>query len=167
MCLAEGEGRNAVYLATRGHSVLAVDSSAVGLKKARRLARENKVEVETIVADLDTYEIENNIFDSIISIFCHVPSSLRKKLHRNCAAGLKIGGVFVLEAYTPKQLQYGTGGPKDIDRLMSLDILRVELQGLHLEHAIECERMISEGNFHTGPGHVVQIFAVKNESIMA
>jgi len=67
----------------------------------------------------------------------------------------------ILEAYTPQQLRYGTGGPKDVDLLMSVDVLQEELQGLDLEHAVEIEREVQEGLFHTGRGHVVQIFAVK------
>jgi SAM-dependent methyltransferase len=161
LCLGEGEGRNAVYLASLGHDVVAVVASSVGLKKARKLARERKVKIETILADLADYQIKQDSFNSIISIFCHLPSTLRKRLHASCVSGLKTDGVLVLEAYTPKQLHFGTGGPKDKDLLMSLDALREELQGLDFEHAVEIERKVREGFFHGGPGHVVQLFAVK------
>jgi len=161
LCLAEGEGRNAVYLATLGHRVLAVDSSSVGLKKAKLLAAENNVTIETQVADLDHLEIEPEAWDGIVSIFAQVPSSLRKRLHNKVIQGLRPDGVFILEAYTPEQLKHKTGGPPDEDKMMTLSGLRQELEGLRFVHAREFERDVIEGKLHTGRGAVVQVVAVK------
>lgn len=161
LCLAEGEGRNAVYLAKQGFHVLAVDGSAVGLEKADKLAEENGVRIETQIADLACFEIEPEKWDAIVSIFAHVPSGIRKALHRKVVKGLRSGGVFVLEAYTPEQLKLKTGGPPTEDMMMSLESLRQELDGLEFMHAVETTRDIVEGKFHVGRGAVVQIFALK------
>ena len=161
LCLAEGEGRNAVYLAKQGCTVLAVDSSSVGLAKATKLAQANKVRIETLVADLATMAIEPESWDAVISIFCHVPSAVRRELHRKVARGLRSGGVLVLEAYTPAQLKLGTGGPPSEDMMMTLSSLRHEFDGLVFKHAVELERDVVEGKLHTGRGAVVQLVAVK------
>ena len=161
LCLAEGEGRNAVFLATLGHEVVAVDSSAVGLKKASRLAAERKVDLTIVVANLDHVQIEPAHWDGIVSIFCHIDPLIRVKLHRACVQGLRPDGVLILEAYTPSQLRYGTGGPPREDMMMSLDLLNRELEGLNFLHALELEREIIEGRLHTGRGAVVQVVAKK------
>jgi SAM-dependent methyltransferase len=161
LCLAEGEGRNAVFLARRGHRVLAVDSSAVGLAKAAQLAEEHGVRIETLTADLADFVIEPGCWDAIVSIFCHVPPSIRRTLHRQVVAGLRPGGLFVLEAYTPAQLELRTGGPPTVELLMTLADLREELAGLEFLQAREIERDVVEGRLHTGRGAVVQIVARK------
>ncbi|MGM0553551.1 MAG: SAM-dependent methyltransferase [Pseudomonadota bacterium] len=161
LCLAEGEGRNAVFLAEQGFDVLAVDSSAVGLQKARRLAEARGVWIETLVADLADYAIESGAWDLIVSIFCHLPAEVRRRLHHEVVAGLRPGGVFILEAYTPAQLELGTGGPPTAALMMGLDDLSSELDGLEFEHATERERDVVEGRLHSGRGAVVQILAHK------
>jgi SAM-dependent methyltransferase len=164
LSLAEGEGRNAVFLAGRGYEVVGVDSSSVGLEKAHRLAADQGVEIETILADIgspDLFEIKPESWAGIVSIFCHLPVDLRRRIHRQVVEGLQPGGVFILEAYTPQQLEYGTGGPRDLDRLMRLDALREELRDLELLHACEREREIHEGALHHGLAHVVQVVARK------
>jgi SAM-dependent methyltransferase len=135
LCLAEGEGRNAVFLAGRGYEVHAVDASAVGLAKAERLARERGVRIVTEVANLDGYRIDPGAWDLIVSIFCHLPAPVRRALHREVVAGLRPGGYFVVETYTPAQLSLGTGGPPDPSLMMTLAELREELDGLHFEQA--------------------------------
>lgn len=159
LCLGEGEGRNAVYLATFGHAVTAVDGSAVGLDKARRLAAERGTTLVTVTADLADYVVEPGAWDAIVSIWCHLPRDLRARLHRACVAGLRPGGIFLLEAYTPQQLAYGTGGPSTADLMPTLAQLREELAGLELLRAAELERTVQEGQGHHGPSAVVQILA--------
>ena len=161
LSLAEGEGRNAVYLAELGYKVMGVDASAVGLGKAHRLAEERGVTIETQVADLATFNIVPNTWDAIVSIFCHLPSGIRNSVHHKVVKGLRPGGVLVLEAYTPAQLALRTGGPTTEDMLMTVDKLRIELEGLQFIHARELERDVIEGKFHTGRGAVVQVVAVK------
>ena len=162
LSLGEGEGRNAVFLATRGHDVVGVDGSPVGLAKARKLAVELGVRITTVVSDLGDYVIEPEAWGGIISIFCHLPRALRARVHRDVVQGLTPGGVFVLEAYTPAQLHRPTGGPPTADLMMSLAELERELEGLTFVHARELEREVVEGRSHTGLSAVVQVVAVKN-----
>jgi len=161
LCLADGEGRNAVYLAEQGYQVTSVDSSAAGVQKARQLANQRGVEINPMLADLSDFEIKSESWDAIISIFCHLSVNLRRSVHKNIISGLKTGGVLVLEAYTPGQLLLGTGGPKQVEMTLTLDDLKTELDGLIFNHAIEKERDVIEGIYHTGRGAVVQLLAEK------
>lgn len=161
LCLAEGEGRNAVFLAGMGHAVTAVDDSAVGLEKARKLAAERGVEIAVRVADLADFVIEPASWDAVVAIFCHLPPNVRRLVHRRVVDGLRPGGRFILEAYTPRQLQFKTGGPPTVELLMTLADLKEELAGLDFEIAEEIERDIHEGRFHFGRGAVARIVARK------
>jgi SAM-dependent methyltransferase len=161
LSLAEGEGRNAVFLAQQGYSVTAVDGSLVGLHKAKKLAEENDVVVELIHADLADYDLGENRWDGIVSIFCPLPSSLRKELYKKVIRGLKPNGVFLLEAYTPDQLTHGTGGGSSVDSMQSAATLSLELGDLKFTHLLELERDVVEGIYHTGIGSVVQAIATK------
>ncbi len=163
LCLAEGEGRNAVYLASLGYDVVAVDGSRVGLEKAQRLAHDRGVRIRTVVADLAEYYIEPSSFDAVVSIWCHVPSGLRRELHRRVVFGLRRGGMLLLEAYTPHQLDYATGGPPSSDMMMCLSGLQRELDQLEFIIGHECERDVREGKYHDGLSHVVQVLARKPE----
>jgi hypothetical protein len=159
LCLAEGEGRNAVFLAGRGHAVTAVDQSTVGLAKARRLAAARGVALTTLAADLDAFTIEPGAWAGIVAIFVHLPVPLRRRVAAQVVAGLQPGGAFISEVYSPAQLAYGTGGPKDPALLVPLADYCAELDGLDLLLARECERDVIEGDGHTGRASVVQILA--------
>ena len=161
LCLAEGEGRNAVYLASLGYEVTGIDGSAVGLRKAQALAAERGVTITTIHADLGTFAIGHEEWDGIIACYCHVPSTIRVPLHQAAVLGLKHGGVFVLEAFSKEQLAYGTGGPQSLDMLMSLDDVKLELAGLEFRYAVQREREVLEGSRHTGLASVIQIVGVR------
>ncbi len=161
LSLAEGEGRNAVFLAGLGHEVTAVDTSSVGLAKVQALAAERGVTVTTVNADLADFEIEPGAWQGIVSIFCHLPPVVRASLHERCLRGLAPGGVFVLEGFSPRQLGHATGGPKSLELLMELAMIRQELPGLRLEIAREIERPVVEGTYHRGTAAVIQIFAEK------
>jgi SAM-dependent methyltransferase len=161
LCLAEGEGRNAAYLAGLGYDVTAVDLSDVGREKAMALAGERGVAVDYVLADLTKFEIDEGGWQAIVSIFCHLPPPARLDLHARCVRGLTIGGVLVLEGFTPRQLELGTGGPKNRELLFEVDDLRHELSGLDLEIAREVERPVVEGKYHTGVASVVQIVGIK------
>ncbi|MBM3380819.1 MAG: class I SAM-dependent methyltransferase [Betaproteobacteria bacterium] len=163
LCLAEGEGRNAVYIATTypTASVMAVDASKVGLEKTQQLAQEKDAHVETLLADLNDFTLGNAQWDVIVSIWCHLPSALRKKVHTDIVKALKPGGLLILEAYTPAQLKHGTGGPKAPDMLMQLAELKQELTGLTFVVGQEIERDVREGQGHHGQSAVVQVMAEK------
>jgi SAM-dependent methyltransferase len=159
LCLGEGEGRNAVFLAGRGHAVTAVDQSTTGLAKARRLAAERGLTLDTTVADLQDYPIAPGAWSAIVSIFLHLPPALRARVYAQVASGLVPGGMLILEAYTPAQLAFGTGGPKEPELLPTLTGLRTELPGLDFVIGRECERDVIEGTGHTGRAAVVQVLA--------
>lgn len=159
LCLAEGEGRNAVFLAGRGFQVTGVDGSKVGLDKAQRLAGERGVKLETIVADLRDFDLGTARWDAIVSIWCHVPPDLRAALHPRIAAALAPGGVFLLEHYHPRQLEYRTGGPPDAKLLVTRSELEGDFTGLTVLHAFEGEREIHEGSGHAGKSFVTQFIA--------
>jgi SAM-dependent methyltransferase len=159
LSIGEGEGRNATYLAGLGHRVVAVDRSEVGLAKAKRLAAEQGLAIETQCADLETFCIQPEAWAGIVSIFCHLPRKIRVPLYAAVVRGLQTGGVLLFEAYTPSQIERGTGGPKDPDMLATLADLTVELAGLQFVHAQEVEREVCEGRYHTGIASVVQVVA--------
>jgi 2-polyprenyl-3-methyl-5-hydroxy-6-metoxy-1,4-benzoquinol methylase len=161
LCLGEGEGRNAVWLAKRGYEVTAVDGSKIGLKKAQRHAKMSGVTISTIHTDLSEFVIKPEFWDIIISIFCHLPPNLRAEVHHNCVNGLCSGGMMLLEAYTPAQLNYKTGGPSRVDMMMDAESLRTELNGLEFLHIQEFTREVHEGEFHNGTGAIVQVLAKK------
>ncbi|MDO6713106.1 class I SAM-dependent methyltransferase [Aliiglaciecola sp. 2_MG-2023] len=161
LSLAEGEGRNAVFLAQKGYSVTAVDGSEVGLKKAEMLAKEKGVEIELIHADLAEFDIGEDIWDGIISIFCPLPTELRSQVYKSAVNGLKAGGVFLLEAYTPEQLKHATGGGHSIDSMTTKESLLSDLGRLNFSQLQEIERDVIEGIYHTGKGAVIQAVATK------
>ncbi len=159
LCLAEGQGRNAAFLAARGYEVTGVDSSAVGLQMARQLAESRGLKITTVVADLATFDPGIACWEGIVSIFCHLPAAIRRPVLQRMVRALRPGGVLILEAYTPDQLRFGTGGPPVPDLLATLADLREDLAGLDFDHAIEIEREVVEGRLHTGRAAVVQIVA--------
>lgn len=161
LCLAEGEGRNAVFLAEQGYQVTAVDASEVGLDKADRLAKDRGVRITTVHADLADYQIEPGSWQGIVSIFCHLPPALRQRVHRAAVDGLVSGGAFILEAYTPAQLNNTTGGPPTEELMMTENMLRKDFSDLDIVHLAEFKRDVIEGRGHTGAADVVQLTAFK------
>ncbi|WP_443631622.1 class I SAM-dependent methyltransferase [Candidatus Njordibacter sp. Uisw_056] len=161
LCLADGEGRNSVYLAGLGYDVTAVDSSKVGLEKAQQLAKAKGVTITTVHADLADYDLGTEQWNGIVSIFCHLPPQLRQELHKKIYPALITGGVLLLEAYTPKQLELKTGGPPVAALTMQSAQLITELIPLRLDLNQEMIRDVYEGSGHTGKGAVVQVIGVR------
>ena len=159
--LAGGEGRNAVFLAQRGHAVTLVDGSAVALKNAEALAASRGCTITTVHTDLAAYELGTEQWAGAVSIWAHTPKTLRARLHRDLVRALRPGGALILEAYTPDQLALKTGGPPDADRYMTLAGLRSELQGLDIIVGRELQREVQEGAYHRGLSAVVQVVARK------
>jgi SAM-dependent methyltransferase len=159
LCLGEGQGRNAVFLASRGFDVTAMDQSRMGLARAEALAAELGVRLTTITAALEEFMIEPLAFSAIVSVFVHPPLILRRDVHQRVMNGLAVGGCYVFEAYAPEQVHYQTGGPKDPELLGSLATLREELFKLDFEVAREVVRDVTEGRYHTGLAASVQILA--------
>jgi SAM-dependent methyltransferase len=161
LCLAEGEGRNAIFLAENKHQITAIDYSDEGLNKLKSLAKERNVIVKTICADLNQYKIDPNHWDVIICIFGHFPPELRKTVFKQVYSGLKKDGVFLLEAYHKDQLKYKTGGPQLSDLLYSKEELQndfSEFENISIENSI---KEIEEGKYHKGTSAVIQVVAYK------
>ena len=161
LCMADGEGRNGVYLATLGHKVTAVDQSRVGLEKAKKLAKQKQVSIETIKADLAEYDLGVESWDCIVSIFFHIPSAVRAHIYPRIITALKPGGILMLESYTPEQLNHGTGGPPIAELMLTKDELAQYFSEMNLEHLQELEREVIEGTGHTGLASVVQLLALR------
>jgi SAM-dependent methyltransferase len=161
LCLADGEGRNGVFLATKGMRVTGVDSSAVGLVKAARLAAERRVPYDTIVADLGTWDVGDARWDGIVSIWAHLPAPIRAALHPRLARALRPGGILLLEHYHPRQLGYGTGGPPDATMMLTLEELEAAFTGWTKLHTFEGERVVVEGSGHGGKSYVTQAILEK------
>ncbi len=159
LCLAEGEGRNATFLAAQGYDVSSIDLTEAGVAKTRRLAVERGVSVAAEVGDLATADLGVGRWLAVVSMFAHVPPDVRRDLHRRVVAALAPGGVLLLESYTPAQIGRGTGGPQTAELTMTLAGLREELAGLDFVIGEELERDVVEGPGHTGAGSVVQVIA--------
>ena len=161
LCIADGEGRNSVFLAAKGWECVSMDASREGNAKAARLAARQGVELTTVQADLRDYDMGHERWDLIVSVFCHLPPSLREDVHARAVAALKPNGAFVLEAYTPEQLEYGTGGPPNAELMMTRSMLERDLQGLEFAYMDETVRDVVEGRGHNGRASVVQVLALK------
>lgn len=161
LSLGEGEGRNAVHLAGLGFAVTALDASSVGLDKARLLAARRGVTIQTLLADLDAYRFAPDHWDGIVNLYCHLPPGLRRRVNAQVVTALRPGGVLILEGFTPEQLRFHSGGPRDPAMLWRPEDLREELAGLDVPILREVVREIGEGSGHSGPGAVVQMLARK------
>ena len=163
LLLADGEGRNGVFLAQQGHEVTSVDFSPAGLKKAEKLAQQKGVSITTICADLADYEFGAEQWDCIVGIFCHIPPPVRSRVLSCIPASLKPGGVFVLECYTPDQLKYKTGGPSSAEWCYSSQMLTEALgEKLSIQQNEELVRDVVEGTLHSGTAAVVQFVGRKD-----
>jgi SAM-dependent methyltransferase len=157
LCLADGEGRNSVFLAKQGFLVTAIDISSAGVAKAERLAANEGVRIDCRVADVTTFDVAPLAWDAIISIFLHLPQRLRQALHTRWLAGLSPSGVFIYEAYTKDQLNRTTGGPREPQVLAAPDEVKQDFPPDCIELFFAGEREIQEGTHHTGLGSVCQI----------
>jgi SAM-dependent methyltransferase len=156
LSLGEGEGRNAVWLAQQGHRVEAVDGSAVGLAKARRLAAERGVALATTTADLAGYWPEVAGYDAVVLVFLHLPALLRAEVHARAEAALAPGGLVIIEAFTPRQLAFASGGPRQPELLYDEATLRSDFPRLAWEALREEEVELDEGPLHRGRAAVVR-----------
>lgn len=166
LCLAEGQGRNALYIAKQyphAKKVIAVDYSTIGVKTTNDLATKEGVSDRLVayVADLNDYDLLTHCpteggYDLIISIFAHTPSIIRQKVHAKLADTLSSNGLFILQAYTPANIGRGTGGPQAPDFCMTKEGLLSEIQGLTVVECEEKEAIVEEGKYHHGLSAVVQ-----------
>lgn len=152
----DGEGRNSVWLAERGHQAFSVDGSAVGLARAQALADRRGVTLHTTHADLAAWSPEPASFDAVVSTYLHLPPALRPAVHRKLVQALRPGGWLVLEAFHPDQIPLASGGPKDVAMLYTLPMLRADFEGLSEVLAEETATVLDEGPGHQGPARVTR-----------
>lgn len=158
--VACGEGRNAVWLAQRGCRVTGVDISPLALDKARRLATDAGVQVDWREADLRQWQWESDVFDAVTCIFIQFASPQeRSRLFEGFRTTLAPGGLLLLQGYTPKQLEYRTGGPGDVAHLYTEALLREAFRGWEVLELREHESTLAEGSKHVGRSALIDLVA--------
>ncbi|KRA46503.1 class I SAM-dependent methyltransferase [Pseudoxanthomonas sp. Root630] len=163
LAVADGEGRNGVWLAGQGLNVLSVDASEVGLAKAQRLAAGCGVHITTELADLAAWEWGHARFDVVVAIFIQFAGpALRKEMFAGMQRALKPGGLLILQGYRPEQLTYGTGGPKQIENLYDAELLRDAFAGMCILHLSAHDDVLCEGEGHQGMSALIDLVAQKD-----
>lgn len=156
----DGEGRNGVWLAERGLDVTTIDASPVGVAKARSLADERGVKINSVVADLRDWVAPETGYDLVVLAFLHVDPGDRTDVHRTIARALKPGGLLLLEGFTPDHLNYGKGGPPVTDMMFTEDRLRHDFEGLLTFEEIEALKTeLPASERHGGPAAVIRLRA--------
>ncbi|MFO1321868.1 MAG: class I SAM-dependent methyltransferase [Burkholderiales bacterium] len=160
--VACGEGRNAVWLASLGHRVTGFDISPLAIGKARALADARKVQVNLRVADVRTWEWEPGAFDAVVCVFIQFASpEVRTRLFEGFRSTLAPGGIVLLQGYTPKQLEYRTGGPGDASHLYTPALLESALTGFEMLRLEAHEAVLAEGSKHVGRSALIDVVARK------
>jgi len=162
LCVADGEGRNSVWLAKQGMRVDAFDLSEVALSKAVALATEEAVRVQFSQASSDTWDWQPNQYDAVVGIFIQFADPvMRVRLFAQMISTLRPGGVLILQGYTPKQLEFKTGGPSILEHLYTEDMIRDLISDLKIIDLCVYEKMLSEGPKHTGMSALLGLVARK------
>lgn len=162
LCLADGEGRNSVYLAGLGHRVVAMEMAPSAIAKARALAAARGLTVDIQQADIATWDWKPDQYDAIFAVFIQfAPPSLRDAIFAGMIRTLRPGGLVFLHGYTPKQLEFGTGGPKVIENLYTSELLAKSFDGLRIEHMLTYEAELDEGTAHHGRSALIDLIARK------
>ena len=161
LAIAEGEGRNAVFLAQQGMDVTTWDYAHTGLEKTRKLAQMKDVSVNTQLVDLKEADWQNNQWDEIVCIFGHFPEDVRNKTLKGVKEALKPGGYFVSEVYSTKQLPYKSGGPKTEEMLYTPEDFLHTFNDWRIVHFFTGEVVRHEGELHNGLSHVIQFIGQK------
>lgn len=160
LAVADGEGRNSVFLAARGHAVHAVDFSSVALAKARRLAAREGVSIDFEEADVLAWEWPAEAYDAVVAIFVQFATPAeRGPLFQRLRDALRPGGVLLLHGYAPKQVEFGTGGPPDPAHMYTEAMLRYAFAGLEILVLRSYEQVIREGRGHGGRSALIDLVA--------
>ena len=158
----EGEGRQAVYAATKGWQVTAFDMSDTGRNHALEKAKELKVQLDYQLATAGDFTYEGGAYDCAALIYFHLPPDIRPAIHKKIAGALKPGGHLIIEGFHPKQLGYSSGGPKKEEMLYTVEMLRNDFEGFTFLEALEGEVFLTEGRGHHGHAYVSRLFARKS-----
>lgn len=165
LCIADGEGRNSVWLAEQGLEVVAFDFSPVAVAKAQSLAKSRGVEARYEVASVYEWRWPQAAFDLVAAIFVQFADPpMRRFMFERMIGALRPGGVVLVEGYTPKQLEYGTGGPKNVEQLYTEPLLREAFGALEILELRAYEAELNEGTRHTGMSAVIDLVARKRHS---
>lgn len=160
LAIADGEGRNGVWLAEQGLSVVCLDFSESAQRKATSLAKERGVKIDLVRADIHSWSYPPEAFDVVIDIFTQFSSPTeRQKKWQGVHKTLKPGGLFILQGYTPRQLQFNTGGPKKSENLYTRQMLEDAFRDFHDVRIVEEEREMREGPAHSGMSAVIGLTA--------
>jgi SAM-dependent methyltransferase len=159
--LGEGEGRNAVYAAKLGWEADAYDFSDTGKEKSLKLAQENNVNINYTVTDLKHFTPLHNHYDLAVIIFLHLDEETRHEVHQKVFESIKPGGRLIFEVFEKDQINYSSGGPKNVDMLYSLEEVFEDFQDLELEEFSKKEIDLDEGPKHKGPAMVIRLHGVK------
>ena len=160
LCVADGEGRNSVWLAAQGLLVDAFDISEVGVAKARKLAAATGVSVEFSVAGCESFAWPTETYDGVVAVFVQFADPpMRERLFADIVRSLKLGGVLVLLGYTPKQLEYKTGGPSQLSHLYTEEMLRAAFESTEILELRVFEAELAEGARHRGRSALVGLVA--------
>ena len=162
LCVADGEGRNSVWLAKHGLRVKAFDISPVGVEKARRLAREASVEVDYSIADINAWNWDAAQYDLVVVIFIQFLSPAeRAKAFEGIARAVAPGGYLLIEGYRPRQVEYGTGGPPVPENMYTEPLLREAFGRFEILHLVEHDDELNEGPRHSGLSALIDLVARK------
>ena len=162
LCIADGEGRNGVWLAKQGMRVTGFDVSDIALAKANHFAKENQVSIQYSLCDTDGFDWKDNAYDAAIGIFIQFADpEMRARIFKQVHQTLKPGGIFILQGYTPKQLQYKTGGPSLIEHLYTEEMIRELSQEFEILDLQCYEKELSEGPRHTGMSALLGLVSQK------
>ncbi|WP_331775359.1 class I SAM-dependent methyltransferase [Sulfurospirillum sp. 1612] len=162
LCLGEGEGRNALFLAQQGFDVTALDASDVGLNKVERLAKEHHVDIHLKHLLISQWE-DHDTYDAIASTYMHLHANEQKEMFQKIITALRVGGYFIAEFFSTSQLNFTSGGPKNVDLLYRLDSLYQIFSALPCEiYKLSQERIfLQEGPAHNGEASVIRIIIKK------
>jgi 2-polyprenyl-3-methyl-5-hydroxy-6-metoxy-1,4-benzoquinol methylase len=162
LAVADGEGRNSVWLAEQGLDVHAIDFSPTAQDKARALARERGVKINFEIADVHVWTYPEAAYDAVCEIFTQFSTPAERALKwGGMSKALKPGGLLIIEGYTPKQLAYGTGGPKQIEHLYTRPMLEQAFAGFTNMAFTEEELELNEGARHAGMSAVIGLTCLK------
>ncbi len=159
LCLGEGEGRNAIFLAKRGMEVTAIDASDIGISKLHFRALEENLKIETICADLNEWEVKEK-YDVIVASYLHMYKNEREDLFEKIEESLNPDGYFIGEFFSTKQLNYTSGGPKDEDLLYTVDDFKKHF-ALCDNEIKEQVTILDEGKGHQGEACVIRVLIQK------
>jgi SAM-dependent methyltransferase len=163
LAIAEGEGRNAVFLAEQGMNVTAWDYAHSGLRKTKQLAESRNVSVHTELVDLNEANWQKEQWDEIVCVFGHFPQELRMKTLQGVKEAVKPGGYFVTEVYSHYQIPYKSGGPREIALLYKPEEFITTFSDWRIVHFFMGEVVRNEGALHNGLSHVLQFVGQKPE----